>query len=414
MVSKNLGVLATKGGAKSISKDLAPYRTYGIREIFAGLRVLVRGRLSGFYGSYQTGFLGGPEVRKFESDWEKKFNVRHAISVNSWTSGLEICLQSLDLKEGDEVLVPSWTMSASVAAIHHSRLTPVFVDIDPETFIPAEQDLLEAATSKTRAILIVDIFGLSANWEKLLELARLKGWHTICDAAQAIGVQSEKGWVGTFASIGGFSLNYHKHIHTGEGGVVVTNDDDLALRARLLRNHAEAVVAGMEGATGIQSQSRNLIGHNFRFGEIEAAVGRVQLRKMESLVQQRREIAITLRDALQSLDGLTLPSPNYDGVHAFYVLAMELDPVLLGVSREVIVNALRAEGVPVMDHYVTCHRLPAFEKFRRANLSKTETLQDQTFLGLEICSYRWNQREVKATISAFRKVWQNLEALRLP
>lgn len=403
-------MLAINGGKPVVTKEFRKFQAHGLSELLAGYRVLSSKRLSSFYGSLGAGFLGGPQVKSFERRWEEKFEVRHAISVNSWTSGLEVAVASLGLELGSEVLVPSWTMSATVASIRHAGLTPAFIDVDAETYIPGPPEILAGATEKTRGVLIADIFGLSADWTAIRELAKENGWLTVGDSAQAPGVRLADGWAGTFAHIGGFSLNYHKHIHTGEGGMIVTNDSMLAERAQLLRNHAEAVVAAMPEEERDEF-AEGLVGHNFRLGELEAALGISQLAKIDRIVSQRRRVAIQLRDGLQHLEGLTVPNSNLDEKHAYYVLPMRVDHERLGVSRDVLAKALRAEGIPVMSKYINCHRMPAFRRHVSRPLRVTEALQDREFLGIEICSHNFDSRERSLVIDAFTKVWDNIHTL---
>ena len=401
--------LAIRGGDKFVTHPFKNYKAHGPKELAAAQRVLDTGNLSGFYGSFGRHFLGGREVRAFESEWAEKFGVKHAVSVNSWTSGLEVALQALMLPPGSEVLVTSWTMSATVAAIIHAGLKPKFIDVDPITYIPKLSEIAEASTSKTRAIVLADIFGLSADWVEITRFAKGKGWYTVSDSAQAPGPATPNGCLGTLADIGGYSLNYHKHIHTGEGGMIVTNDDSLADRAKLLRNHAEAVVGGM---VSYQDLDSDLVGHNFRLGEIEAAIGREQLKRLDELLDGRRQAAMMIRDSLSELEGVQLPTRKTDSTNAFYVLPVQVNSTALGVTRDKISEAIAAEGVPIMRRYVNVHSMPFFRKHFPTQLPVTERLQNEEFLGLAICSHAFDAEEIQATIGAFNKVWSQLKLLR--
>ena len=183
-------------------------------------------------------------MREFERFCEAHFGVRHAVTVNSWTSGLIAAVGAVGLEPGDEVVVSPWTMCASATAIVHWNGIPVFADIEPDMFCLDPRSVEACITPRTRAIMAVDIFGQSADMTALRAVAARHGLKLISDTAQAPGALNGARWAGTLADVGGFSLNYHKHIHTGEGGVLVTDDDTLAERLQLIRNHAEAVVAG--------------------------------------------------------------------------------------------------------------------------------------------------------------------------
>lgn len=396
--------LALLGGSPVIKKSFQPYVAHSRLEVKAAKRVLESGVLSGFYGSAGPYFNGGKEVRAFEEEWAEKFKIKHAISVNSWTSGLEVCFAALDLPRGSEVIVPSWTMSATVSAIVHAGLVPVFADVSEDSYCITVETIRQVETLQTRAIAGVDIFGLSADWQSITRYAKSRGWWTVSDSAQAPGVMTPNGFVGTFADIGGYSLNYHKHIHTGEGGMVVTNDDSLAERSRLLRNHGEAVVGAHD------SHRFEQVGHNFRLGEVEAAIGRVQLSRMNELVGGRMEKAQELRNALLEFSGLKLPDSQNDSTNAFYVLPFQANPAILGVERHLLVNALKAEGLEIMASYLTVHRMPFFSRnFPTPKLEVTERLQDTTFLGLQICQFDFSPPEIQQVIDVFDKVWNGLE-----
>ena len=169
-------------------------------------------------------------------------------------------------------------MCASATAILHWNAIPVFADIDPVTYCLDPASVRKSITDKTKAILSVDIGGHPADTFTLNKIAKEYGLKVISDCAQAPGALSSGKYAGTLTDIGGYSLNYHKHIHTGEGGILVTNDDELALRMQLIRNHAEASVADIS-----LDNIANMIGHNFRLGEIECAIGREQLKSFPSL-----------------------------------------------------------------------------------------------------------------------------------
>ena len=231
------------------------YNTIGSKELIAASNVIKSGELSGFLGSSGNGFLGGKKVREFENKIEKYFKVKYAVTFNSWTSGLIACVASLDVAPGDEIIVTPWSMCATATAILHLNCIPVFVDIEEKTYNLDPKKIEQKISKKTKAIMVADIFGHSCDIKKINKIAKKYNLKVICDSAQAIGSKVGKKYTGTMADLGGFSFNYHKHIHTGEGGVVVTNNK-IYYRLCLIRNHGEAVV---------KTQSlNNIIGYNFR------------------------------------------------------------------------------------------------------------------------------------------------------
>ncbi|HAH05418.1 MAG TPA: pyridoxal-5'-phosphate-dependent protein [Elusimicrobia bacterium] len=335
---------AALGGKPAFSKPFRAYQPIGREELDAAVAVLKSGKLSGFIGAWVPEFYGGPRVRRLEERWARYFGVRHALSVNSATSGLYAAIGALGIEPGDEVIVTPTTMSATVTGIVLYQAVPVFADISPDTFCidPAEVERL--ITPRTRAIIAVDIYGATADWRRLRGIARRHGLQLIEDSAQSLGGRYLGRRSGTFGDIGVFSLNRHKHIHCGEGGLCVTDDDRLAERIRLIRNHGEAVV-GARGTKDIV----NILGFNFRMNEVEAAISLEQLKKLEGLVRERIKISDAVRDAFRGLEGITVPEVPAGMRHVYYYLCLKLDPRKAGLSRKAFVQAMNLEGVPLRE-----------------------------------------------------------------
>jgi dTDP-4-amino-4,6-dideoxygalactose transaminase len=421
--------LALFGGRKAIAKPLKRYNPIGSHEARAVQRVIKGGVLSQFIGAWCEDFNGGPKVREFERAWESHFGVKHAVAVNSCTSALIAAIGAIGIEPGDEVIVSPWTMSASATAILHWNAIPVFADIEPKTFCLDPRSVEANITPYTKAILAVDIFGQSADIEALMRIAVKHDLKLITDTAQAPGALYKRKHAGTLAHIGAYSLNYHKHIHTGEGGIIVTNDDRLADRARLIRNHAEAVV-GAKGETDLA----NMLGYNFRLGEIECAIGIEQLKKLKKLVASRQRAAERLTKGLKDLPGLHLPVIRPGCTHVYYVYPLILDVDKLGVSRKQIYDALLAEGVEGLGAgYTSLHQLPMYQKkiaygtkgfpwvagvahrdidYRAGICPIAEDLHGRTFMGFQTCLHQLADDETDLVVAAFRKVWEQMEALK--
>lgn len=411
--------LALHGGVPTIKTKFARYQSLGREEDLAVQRVLRRGVLSGFVAGDGDGSNGGEEVQALESEVAQMFDVEHCISTNSWTSGLECIIGSLQVDPGDEVITSPWTMAATATAALHHDLVPIFADISPETFNIDPNAVVDLITPRTRAIIAPDIFGQSAEVEVLMRIADRHGLWVVSDSAQSPFATRFGKLAGTQSHIGGLSLNHHKHINCGEGGLILTNSKDLATRSRGLRNHREVIANAHEFDAPVHSMA----GHNFRLGELEAAIARSQMRKLARQVGTRIRAAEQLTEGLSDLEGIKLPYVDPANKHVFYVYGIVLEDGF-PVKRNQLVHALQAEGVPsLFEGYQNLHRLPVFEaRYLQTRLPRSaspvarscptaELLHDQRFLGVNMCAHEYSPDEVEQMIRAFKKVWGQLDKL---
>jgi dTDP-4-amino-4,6-dideoxygalactose transaminase len=330
--------LALHGGAPVRTKPFPAYLTVGKEEKEAVCRVIDSGVLSRYLGAWHEQFMGGTEVQALEKEWAAHYDVKHAVAVNSATSGLICALGAAGIGPGDEVIVTPWSMSISATAPLFYGAIPVFADVEPDCFCLDPDDVERKITSKTRAILVVDLFGQAYDATRINAIAAKHNLTVIEDVAQAPGATLNGKLAGTLGHIGVYSLNYHKHIHSGEGGVIVTNDDALAKRLCLIRNHAEAVAEGM-GMTDFT----NLVGYNFRMTELDAAVARCQLPKLAALNDKRLANVAYLEAGLHEIPCLTMPRIRPRARHVYYVHACLYDEKVAGISAQRFAEALKAE-----------------------------------------------------------------------
>lgn len=272
----------------------------GKEEMQAVQRVMERGILSGFTANI-NGHHGGEEVQALEKEWAEYFGVKHAIAVNSATSGLYCALAATGVDKnngpyGDmpsEVIVTPYSMTCSASLPLLFGAKPVFADIEPDYFCLDPKSVEKRITEDTKAILIVDLFGQPYNADAINAIAKKHGIMVIEDAAQAIGAKYKGKYAGTLGDIGVYSLNFHKHIQCGEGGIVVTDDDVLAEKVRLMRNHAESVINDAYIKDGTEEFRYNcdwisMVGMNLRMCELEAAIAREQLKKLPGILEKVR------------------------------------------------------------------------------------------------------------------------------
>ncbi len=428
-VSTSTSKLALHGGAPVRREPFPEYITIGDEEKHAVLEVLDSKKLSDFLGTWSPQFYGGPRVQKLEAEWKAYFGVQHAVTVNSATSGLMAAVGATGVGPGDEVIVSPYTMSASAACVLAYNAVPVFADIDPDTFCLTAETIRARLTPRTKAIVIVDIFGQAPDMDPVMALAREHRLLVIEDSAQSPGATYKGRYAGTLADLGVFSLNYHKTIHTGEGGVVVTDRDDLAERMQLIRNHGEVVVK----AKGVKNLV-SMLGYNYRMTEIEAAIGSEQLKKLERLLAPRIEAAEYLTDHLKDLPGLRTPYVLPDSRHGWYIYSMRYDDQATGVPRARLAAALKAEGVPVFEGYVepiylqpmyqeqtlygTVHcpfQCPHYKgkvSYERGLCPVTERMHYKELLFTNVCHADIRRRDLEDFVRAFRKVWDGMSELR--
>lgn len=417
--------LAFLGGVAAVPQPLAPYQAVGAAEQEAVAAVMRSGTLSGFMGAPGTGFYGGPEIQRFEQAWCSVYDCKYAISVNSATSGLIAAIGAAGIGPGDEVIVPPYSMSASVIAPLFYGAIPVFADIEADTFCLDPAEVRKNITDRTRCILAVNLFGRPSNLLALRRIADEFNLVLIEDSAQAPFAEEAGHRAGLVGDIGVFSLNYHKHIHSGEGGVCVTNSDRLARRLALIRNHGENVFAELG-----EDDPANLIGYNFRMTELSAAIARVQLSDIERHLQAREKVAKLLNNAVGGLSGFLAPLVPEGWRHNYYCWPLRIDEKQLGVRRETVARALAAEGMPVREGYVRpLYMLPVFQQ-RRAigrdgwpfNLTNrgyeaglcpvAERVESNELLLFLISAWNITPAVADGFIEALRKVHGNMDKLR--
>jgi len=363
-----MNYLAINGGKKVRRKKFPSYNTIAKEEKQAVLKVLNRGVLSQYLGVWGKDFYGGEEVRALEKEWASHFRVKHAIAVNSATSGLYAATGAAGISPGDEVIVSPYTMSASVMPPLIYGAIPVFADIEKDYFCLDPASVEERITEYTKAIIVVDLFGQPYDVERINEIAKKHNLVVIEDASQAPGATYQGKYAGTLGDIGVFSLNYHKHIHTGEGGMVVTDNDELADRVRLIRNHAESIVE----SKGVKNLA-NMVGFNFRMTEIEAAIARCQLRKLKTLLNSRIKNIEYLTKRLETIKGLHPARVRPGCTHSFYIHPILYDQNLTDIPRNEFIDAVKSELTPTQGRelwgpLISCgyvkplYLLPLFQK----------------------------------------------------
>jgi perosamine synthetase len=318
----------------------------GDEELEAIRRVLVSGVLT-----------NGPATREFEAAFRQRHQVEHAIAFANGTVALAAMYLGLDIGPGDEVIVPSMTFISSATSVLHVGATPVFADVLPDTFNLDPEDVRRRLTPRTRAILAVHYGGQPADMAELSDIALDAGVVMLEDAAEAHGASYRGQPVGGLGKAAMFSFTPTKNITTGEGGIVTTNDGDLAARLRLLRNH---------GQTSLYQHA--VLGFNWRMTEMQAAMGVVQLGRLDNIIRRKRKNATTFGDRLRQIRGVTPPAAQPDREHVYMLFTTLLDN-----GRDEVRDAMLRAGVEVRLYFPPAHRQPIFAG-RRVDLPVTEDL----------------------------------------
>ncbi len=421
--------LALLGGEPILKEPLPNYNSIGEEEKQAVLKAMDN-KLSGFVGRWGDYFLGGPNVRELEKQFQDYFDVKYAVSFNSATTALQAAVAALGIGPGDQVITSPYTMSATPSSILANNAVPVFADIEEQTFCLSPESIEKNITDKTKAIMVVNLFGGTANYDKILEIAQKHNLKIIEDNAQSPGAEHNGKLAGTIGDIGVFSLNNNKVIQCGEGGVLITNNPKYALRAQLVRNHGEVV------ADDLVQQDKDfepILGNNFRLTEIQAAIGSEQFRKLDKFNEQRIELANYLTEKLKQFDWL-VPAQTPFGKHVYFIYPFRFLSEKIGISRQLFAKAVQAENLMVAEGYQKpLYLLPCYQQKRifphsqfpfisseypqEINYQKgicptAEKMHFQELLITTICQPPQTKNEIDLFIEAIQKIQNNLPDLK--
>ncbi|HEY3504443.1 MAG TPA: DegT/DnrJ/EryC1/StrS family aminotransferase [Actinocatenispora sp.] len=388
-------------------------RTFGTAEVEALARVVESGTLWR---------VNGTEVPALEREFAAYVGSRHAVASTSGTAALHLAVAAVDPEPGDEIIVPPITDFGTVIAVLAQGAVPVFADVDPVTGCLTAESVADKLSERTRAVIVVHLFGGPAPVADIVALCRPRGVTVIEDCAQAyLTVPEGGGYAGTYGDLGCFSLQQSKHISAGDGGLTVTDDPDLARRMALFADK------GWPRDTG--ERTHLFLGLNYRMTELVGAVARVQLTRLREVVDARRSVARRLVDELSDLPGLLLPSTVDD--HSFWLFPMRLDPARISVTNTEYAKALVAEGIPVTAGYLDrpVYLVPALTERRTYGTSAypltapparreftyvagdcpvAETLIDETLLVLA-CNERYTDADVTDIVTAVRAVHRHFQ-----
>ncbi len=399
-------MLAILGGEPANTRGFPSWPTYGAAERRGLMRVL-RSRVWGTLG---------PETKRFESEFPAYLGSAHCQTIANGTVALETILRALDIGPGDEVIIPAYTFVATATAVIIVGATPVFADLDPRSNTLDPADTERKITSKTRAIMPVHIAGIPADMDEFQRIASERGVALIEDAAQAHGSEWRGTKVGTLGVAGSFSFQLSKNMSAGEGGAIVTDDEDLADRIWSIHHIGRRKEGLWYGHYELSS--------NYRMTDWQAAVLRPQLSRLDRQIAARERSFDQLNAALHAMDGITVFERDERATsitHHLYMVRVE--PEALGVrSKETVVRALEAEGVPASAGYVEIQKQPLFtdatvkrvlpdSAFESVSLPATEQACRET-IWLPQNVLLGDSRAIQGVIRAFEKVMSHRDELR--
>ncbi len=420
--------LAILGGKPILKKKIPPYNSIDKEETRAALKVMKEKNLSDFLGRAGEKFLGGKYVRKLEEYFCRYFKVKYAVSFNSASTALQAAVGALGIGPGDEVITSPYTMTATPSAILFNNALPVFADIEEKFFCLDSKSIEKNINKKTKAILTVNLFGGSADYDPILKIAKRYNLKIIEDNAQAIGTTYKGRYAGTIGDIGVFSFNVHKVIQCGEGGVLLTNNKKYAFRAQLIRNHGEVVVDDLLKEKEIKEP---VLGNNFRLTEISAAIAIEQFKKLNKLNKERIFLANYLTKKLSQFKWLIPPAVIEKSRHVYYVYPFRFLEKKISIKRSIFAQAMKAEGFNINEGYQKpLYLLPIYQQNKifpnsqfpfiseeyphKVNYQKgicpvVERMYEKELLFTTICQPPQTKKEIDLFVRAIRKIEKNID-----
>src|SRR5262245_2380376 len=312
----------------------------------------------------------GPKAEQFEQVVADYIGVRHAVAVSSGTAALHLIVKALGIGAGDEVLVPSFTFAASVNAFLYEGAAPVFVDIEPDTFNLNPADLERKITPRTKAIMAVDVFGHPAEWDRISEIAERHKLKVIDDSCEALGAEFKGRRLGGFGQAAAFAFYPNKQITSGEGGMIVTGDAEIARLCRSLRNQGRAEMGAW--------LEHERLGYNYRIDEMSAALGVSQLRRIDEILENRERVAGCYTERLRRFDWVRPPIVKPHVRMSWFVYVVTL---AAGLRRDDVIRQMEGRGIPARGYFSPVHRQPYIqEKFGLSEneLPMTDSISERT------------------------------------
>jgi len=302
----------------------------------------------------------GPKVEQFENAVAAYTGALHAVAVSSGTAALHCAMSAIGIGPGDEVIVPPMTFAATANCVAYQGGRPVFVDVERDTLLIDAEKIEEKITPRTKAIISVDYAGQPCDYAALRRMANTHGIKLVADSCHALGAQYHGERVGRLADMTVFSFHPVKHITTGEGGMIVTDDDDFAQKMRCFRNHGINSDFKDRQAKGSWYYEMVNLGFNYRITDIQCALGLQQLKKLPAGLRRRREIAGRYDAEFRSMPSIAPLKLKEDILHAYHLYVIKIVPEKCATAKKDVFGALRAKGIGANVHYIPVHLHPFY------------------------------------------------------
>jgi len=358
----------------------------------------------------KSGWVGtGPKVHKFEEMFKEYKGVKFAIALNSCTAALHLSMLVINIKQGDEVLVPTMTFSATANAVIHSGGRPVFVDCGKDTMNIDPEDMKRKITPKTKAIIPVHFAGRPCNMNAIMEIAKKYNLKVVEDSAHAIEAEYDGKKTGTFGDIGCFSFYVTKNIVTGEGGMAITDDKEYANKIKILALHGMSKDAWKRFSDeGYKHYQVVCAGFKYNMMDIQAAIGINQLPRVDRYWKRRQEIWNHYNEAFRNLPVFTPASIEANTRHAYHMYTLLLDTDHLNITRDQFLDEMTERNIGVGVHYIALHLHPYYQKtfgYKRGNFPNAEWISDRT-VSIPL-SAKLTDEDVEDVIDAVRRIIKN-------
>jgi len=345
----------------------------------------------------------GPKLVEFEDSLKEIAGRKYAVAVNSGTSALHLIIKSLGIKEGDEVITTPFSFIASSNCILFEKARPVFVDIRKDIYNINYDLIEEKITEKTKAILAVDVFGQPADWDEITEIAKKHNLHLIEDSAESIGSEYKGREAGSFGDAGVFAFYPNKQITTGEGGVIVTDNEEIAILSKSMRNQGRG-----EGDTWLQ---HTRLGYNYRISDINCALGISQIKRLEEIIEKRNKVANFYFEKLKEVEEIITPFVSKTVTKmSWFVYVIHLSDRFTKENRDSIIEEMRRKGVETRGYFSSIHLQPFYRKvfgYKEGDFPMTEFISERT-IALPFYAIM-KEKEVDYVVNTLKEIIHNVK-----